>query len=144
MSLNSPQEPQWACLNISGGEVRHDHDFLLAVKSANFVVKFTQRGTSTVNAGGGSGVKHRGQWKEDGCFPGLRGKRTPNLPLEGSDSARYRCQPMLVSKVWPDKRHRMGVLASSTSRTKDSLVILFLFQPAESGRKWHKSHLWYS
>lgn len=77
MSFNSPPSAAAsmfkvrAAPQISGAEVRHDHGFLFAVKSANFVVKFTQRGTSTVNAGGGGGEKRRGQWKDDGCFPGL-------------------------------------------------------------------------
>lgn len=60
---------------------------------------------------------------------------TPKLTFSALILHVSRCHPTLVNKVWPDKRHRMGVLASSTSQTKEPPVILFLFQPAENGRK---------
>lgn len=55
---------------ISGAEERCDQDFLIMVKSANFAVKFTERGTSTVKAGGGSGEKRSGNGKRTAAFLG--------------------------------------------------------------------------
>lgn len=49
----------------------------------------------------------------------------------------------------PDNWHRMGVLVSSTSTTKDTQLLLFYSLPAQKrkwgwrvrGRKWHQCHL---
>lgn len=108
-------------------------DLLLAVKSATFVVKFTQRGTRSIDAGGRSGEEGRGDNGETAAaFPGCSICSENN---SFQDSILCMNRLWLVKEVQAQTNDRMGVLPSSASRTKALHVSL-----SAKGRQRYKSH----